>query len=165
MTFNPVNTLAPFLPTSTYFPEDFQQFRIKFLEIYRDIANTTNTRDNAVIDLREFVTGQQFFTSGDPQIKRYTFRKAFEIGAIAAGATSTVAHGITGVATLRFTHFWGSVIVDTGTYPQRPIPYVDAATVTNQIQVDADGTNYRIINGATAPDILSGILVLEYLKN
>lgn len=162
MTFNPVNTLAPFLQTSTYFPEDFQQFRIKFLELYDDIANVTNTRDNGIHDLREIPNGQLWFTSGNPQVKRLTFRKVIELGAIAAGATSTTAHGLTGNP-LNFTYIGGTCITATPTY--LPIPYASVTALNQQIEVYCDATNLYVINGAGAANITSAIIVLEYLKN
>lgn len=165
MTFNPRSTLGPFIATSTYFPDDYNSFREKFLELYRDLANTVNTRDVGVFDLDEFLTGQNWFTSGNPQIKRKTFRKCFVIGAIAAGGTLTFAHGITQYSPLTFTHGWGEVITNAATFNKRPVPYASATLVTDQIQLDYDDTNVRIINGATAPAISSGLIVLEYLKN
>lgn len=162
MTFRPVNSLAPFIPTSTYFPQDFQQFRIKFLEIYRDIANASNTRDNGIHDLEEFVSGQQWFTAGDPQKKRLTFRKVFNLGAIAAGGTSTTAHGLTGNP-LVFTYIGGTAI--TNVVDQRPIPFASVTAVNQQIQVQCTATNLVVTNGAASPAITSAIIVLEYLKN
>lgn len=165
MTFNPQNTLGPFLQTSVFFPENFDEFRVKFLELYRDISNTVNTRETGIFDLVEFLTGENWFTIGNPQVKRKTFRKCFSIGAIAAGATLTTAHGITQFSPLTFTHIYGTVITDAATFNKRPIPYASATLITDQIQLDADDTNFRIVNGATAPNITSGIVVLEYLKN
>jgi hypothetical protein len=161
MTFSPNNSIAPFLQTSVFFPDDFDEFRVKFLELYRSISNNVNVRQIGVFDLQEFLTGEQWFTTGNPQVKRQTFRKAFEIGAIAAGATSTTAHGLTNVTA--YTHIYGTAI--TAVVDYRPIPYASATVVTNQIEIKVDATNITIINGATAPNITSAIVVLEYLKN
>lgn len=165
MTFNPINSIGPFISTSTFFPENFDEFRVKFLELYRDLANTVNTREVGIYDLQELLTGERWSIIGDPQKKRQTFRKIFYPGAVVAGATLTFAHGITGFTTLTFTHIYGTVITNAATFNKRPIPYASATLVTNQIQIDADDTNVRIINGATAPNITSSIVVLEYLKN
>src|SRR3990167_5428892 len=97
MTFNPTNSLGPFIATSTFFPDEFEEFRVKFLELYRDLANAVNTREVGVFDLVEFLTGENWFTSGNPQVKRKTYRKVFELPATGAGATTNIAHGITGV--------------------------------------------------------------------
>lgn len=161
MTFSPANSLAPFLQTSVFFPEEFEEFRVKFLALYRDISNNVNVRQIGVFDLEEFLTGERWFTAGNPQVKRQTFRIVFQIGPIVAGATSTTAHGLTGVTA--YTHIYGTAITDVVDY--RPIPYASATVVTNQIEIKVDATNITIINGATAPNITSALVVLEYLKN
>jgi hypothetical protein len=161
MTFNPANTLSPYLPTSIWFPEDFTQFRIKFLQSYRDIANNLNIREIGIFDLQESLTGEQWFTAGDPQKKRGVFRKVFSIGAIAAGVTLNTPHGLTNVTA--YTHIYGTAI--TAVPDNRPIPFASATVVTNQIEIRVDATNIIIVNGATAPNITSGLVVLEFLKN
>lgn len=161
MTFNPANSLGPFLPSSLFFPEEFEEFRVDFLQAYRNIANCVNTRDVGVFDLEEFLTGQRWFTSGDAQRKRSTFRIAYSIGAIAAGATLNIPHGLTNITAI--TKRSGEAITDVVDY--RPIPYASATLVTDQIEIRLNTTNIVIINGATAPNITSAIVVLEYLKN
>lgn len=161
MTSNPVNSLSPYLQTSVWFPEEFEQFRIKFLELYRDISTNVNVRQIGTFDLQEFLTGEQWFTSGNPQRKRQTYRRVFEIGAIAAGATSTTAHGLSGVTA--FTHIYGTAI--TATPDNRPIPYSSVTAVNQQIEIRTTATNLVILNGAAAPNITSAIVVLEFLKN
>lgn len=165
MTYSPSNSEAPFLPTSIYFPNDFDEMRVKLLEINRNIANNMNIRKIGVFETVEFIAGESWFNESNSQNKRGSFRKVFSIGTIAAGATYTQAHGITGFSTLKFVDIYGTAIVDAVNFNQRPIPYIDVALLTNGIQIDTDNTNLRIINGATAADILSAIVVLEYLKN
>lgn len=161
MTFNPVNSIAPYLQTSVFLPEQFDEFRVKLLALYRDIASNVNIRQLGVYDIQEFLTGEQWFTSGNPQVKRQTYRTVYSIGAIAAGATSTTAHGITGITA--FTHIYGTAV--TAIVDYRPIPYASVTAVNQQIELKVDATNITIINGAGAPNITSCIVVLEYLKN
>ena len=161
MTFNPSNSIAPYLQTSVFFPDDFDEFRVKFLSLYRDIANNVNSRQIGVYDLQDFLTGEQWFVSGDPQKKRQTFRKVFQLGAIAPGAISTTAHGITNISA--FTHIYGTAITSVVDY--RPIPFASTNLVSDQIMVLADSINLNVYNGASAPAITSAIVVLEFLKN
>lgn len=161
MTFNPTNSIAPYLQTSVFFPDDFDEFRVKFLSLYRDIANNVNSRQIGVYDLQDFLTGEQWFVSGDPQKKRQTFRKVFQLGAIAPGAISTTAHGITNISA--FTHIYGTAITSVVDY--RPIPFASTNLVSDQIMVLADSINLNVYNGASAPAITSAIVVLEFLKN
>lgn len=152
---------APYLQTSTYFPENFEEFRIKFLEDYRNISNAVNVRGISLFDLTESVSGEQWFTAGNPQVKRQTFRKVYSIGAIAVGATLNTAHGLTGVTA--YTNIMGTAITDVVDY--RPIPYSSASAVNQQIEINVTATNIVITNGAGAPNITSAIVVLEFLKN
>lgn len=160
MSFSPSNSIAPYLQTSTYFPEDFESFRIKFLEVYRNISYATNSRGIAVFDLQEFLTGEQWF-SDDPQTKRQTFRKVFSLGAINAGATSTVAHNILGITS--FTYLGGTCVTAVPDF--RPIPFSSASNVNQQIEIRANSTNLIVVNGSGAPNITSAIVTLEFLKS
>lgn len=166
MTFDPANSLAPYLQTSVFFPDDFDEFRTKFLALYRDISSNVNVRQIGVFDLQEFLTGERWFTSGDPQKKRQTFRKTFEIGALAPGTNNVIPHGITGITS--FTHIYGTVVTTTNIgsgFISLPLPYVNVTTVTAQIDLKADEANIYIDLGVASFTVSSGIVVLEYLKN
>lgn len=165
MTFSPANSEAPYLPVYLKFEENGQHLYSQISTMYSAIAYRLNNREIALYPFYEVLTGQKWTDSNNTQIYKETFRQVFSIGALAAGATLTTAHGITGFSTLTFTYIGGTVITDAGTFNKRSLPYASATLVTDQIQLDADDTNFRIINGATAPNITSGILVLEYLKN
>lgn len=130
-------------------------------QVQVDNANAVNIREIGQYDTVELLTGQQWFTTGDGQTKRFTFRQVYVLPATAAGATTTIAHGITG-QTL-FTKIYGSCITNVVDY--RPIPYASVSAVNKQIEINVDTTNINIINGASSPNITSGIIVLEYLKN
>lgn len=160
MTFNPSNTIGPFLPINQTWSEQPDQFLIQITNRDRDIARYINIRDIAIYDTTEIPTGQQWFNSNNAQLKRDGFRKVFSIGAINTGATSTTAHGVTGITL--FTHIYGTAITASD---NRPIPYSSVTAVNQQIELKVDGTNITIINGAAAPNITSAIVVLEYLKN
>ena len=89
------------------------------------------------------------------------FRLVVPFGAIATGATLSITHNIQSL--VQFTHIYGTCITAVPDF--RPIPYASATLVTNQIEVKVTPTQVVIINGATAPNIASGMIVLEYLKN
>jgi len=159
-TSQPANSIAPFLPTSIYFPEEFLEFRIKILETYRNISNTVNTRQISIFDFTENLTGEQWPVVGNPQSKRQPYRKVISTGAIATGATATLPHGIASISA--FTHIFGTCVTDVVDY--RPIPYSSVVATNQQIQLTVTATNVVIVNGAASPNITSGFVVLEYLK-
>lgn len=162
-TFQPANSNAVFLPTTIQYPDDPKELINRLNKAYEDTATRLNIKQIGIFDLVDFLTGEQWFTSGNPQVKRQTFRIVFEIGPIAAGATSTTPTSLTGITS--FTHIYGTCITDIP--DKRPLNYSDITNVTNQNSLRFDDTTNSIIimNGATAPNITSAIVVLEYLKN
>jgi len=159
MSYGPANPVLPFLATTEVYPEDESQLRIKQTSIYSNIANNVNIREIAIYDTQQLITGQKFFNPADVRNLRTTFRQVYQIGAIAAGAHQTIAHGIAGL--VMFTRMYGTVITDVVDY--RPIPYADEGVATNQISLTADATNVYVYVGTTSPDVTSGMVVLEYI--
>lgn len=160
MTFAPINTESPYLPVSINFNNDEETNERVLTQMYNAIALRLNNREIGLYATQETVTGQKWTDTANLQVQKETFRKVFEFGAIGVGATLNIPHGISAIG--RFTKFYGSIITGAD---DRPLPYVDEATVTNQVSVKRVGANLVIINGATAPAISSGTLICEYLKN
>lgn len=160
MTFSPPNTFGnTYLPTSRDFQQDDQNLRLLLSRSYTDVANSVNLKVNGVFETVETQNSEQFFgTPNNQNKKRYAFRKAFTFGAIIAGATTTIAHAITGVTS--YTNIYGTAITSTD---NRPIPHA-SVTANANIEVIVDSTTITINNGAGGPDITSGIIILEYLK-
>ena len=161
MTTSSNSSIAPYLRTTEVFPEDQSQLLIKHTNVYSNVANAVNVREIGIYDLQELLSGKKWFNTTNLQNMRSVYRKVFQIGPINAGAIQTIAHGISGI--VAFTHMYGTCITSVVDY--RPIPYVDETVVTNQIRLNCSGTNLIIANGATAPGITSGSIVLEYLLN
>lgn len=155
MTFGPSNTNAVYLPTTQYFPDDPKQFREILTFVYSDIARRLNDKEIGIYDLVEFLTGQQWFTPVNPQIKRQTFRKVFQFN----DANLNFAHNITGITLT--THIYGSFTDGTNFYP---LPFV-STVITDQIKIVVTPSNIVVTKGGTAPAITNGVIVLEYLKN
>ena len=163
MSFSPSNTLGPFLATNQTFSEDWKQFLLQITKFYSDAGMTVNAREIALFDLIELSTGQQWFSTNatDVQIKRLGFRQVYSFGAIPSNTPFTIEHGIIGETI--FTHIYGAAITATPVY--LPLPLVDTVNVTNQISLTVDATNINITTGATSVALVSGVIVLEYLKN
>ncbi len=159
-TFLPANALSVFLQTFRNFEGDELQLKILLNNAYRDTAYAVNVREISLYDEVEVQTGQQFFTEGNAQKKRLGFRRSFPFGNIAAGGTLVIPHGITGITNL--THISGGVITDAPDF--RPLPY-PSVTANANIEVLVDNTDITINVGASSPNIISGIVVIEYLKN
>lgn len=160
MTFYaPVNSESPYLPISVKFESDPQVLVEQLTTMYNGISYRLNNRDISLYDFVELITGQKWTDPNNLQVPKEAYRTIYTVSAIGIGATLNIAHNTT-VTTL--TKIFGSVTTATD---QRPLPYVDAAAVTNQVQVTVTATNIVIVNGATAPAITGGIVGIEYLKN
>jgi len=160
-TFLPTNSRNAFLPTSQVFSQDPSQLLFNLTQNYIDIANAVNIREISQFETVELLNGQQFFTTGTAQTKRFGYRKTFVLPATAAGATTAVAHGIVGATV--YTHIYGTCITDV--VDNRPIPYASAAAANQQIEINVDAVNINVINGAAGPNITSGLIILEYLRS
>lgn len=161
MTFAPPNTYGnTYLPTFRDFQQDDEQLRLLLSKVYTEIVNSVNIKENGVYDLVEVQNSQQFFVVGNAQKKRFAFRKLILFDAISAGASSSVAHGITGITTC--THIYGTAITDAPDF--RPIPHA-SVTVNANIEVIVTSTVVTVNVGAASPNVTSAIVVLEYLKN
>lgn len=158
MSFSPANSIASFVPTSIYFPDNSEEFRVKLIEILQTNANAVNNREISTYISEEILTGQSWFDPANSQNVRNTFRKVFSF----SDASLTFNHNITGA--VLFTHIYGGGTDGAGNF--FPIPYVSATAANNQIQVDVTATQVIITKGAgTPPTISNAVLVLEYLKN
>lgn len=162
MTFAPVNSNAFYLDPSIIYPEtNDQQFKEVLREAYYKTASCVNGREISIYPLNEIINGKQYYTVGNPQKFRQVYRKCFDIGAIATGATSTTAHGISSIT--EFVVIAGDCVTDVVDY--RPIPYASATAVNQQIEIRVTATNIIIVNGAASPNITKCSVTLEYLKN
>ena len=152
MTFS---TSGNFLPETIDIPQQQKDLSPYLKTRLEEIIRLLNRKDTGTYDLAELQNNQQFF-GANPQVKRFAFRKVFQF----TGALLTFPHNITGATV--YTRIYGTFQTAADS---RPLPYVDAALITNQVAVLVNAANIVITVGATAPAIISGILVLEYLKN
>ncbi len=153
----------PFLITTRFFPTDGERLSPILNKTYIETAQAVNAKVNGAFEPIEVITGEKWFeetTQGEQIVRRQTYRKFLRFGAIAAGATLNITHDILELD--EFTKIYGTCETDTPDF--RPIPYASATVVTLQIELNVTSTQINIINGATAPNIVRGIVVVEYLK-
>jgi len=161
-----MTTPTPFLvnlPTTTFLSNNYEQSWLVIQNRLTDIALKMNIRQIGFFNLLETPTGQQWFNNPVTGIQRQALRQVYQFGAIAAGTSLNIPYNIVNTATLTFTHIYGTAQTDAP--DSRPLPYVDVTNVTNQIGLNIVGTNIVTTVGATSANVLSGYIVLEYLKN
>ena len=148
-----------FLRTSREFPEEIHQLSIEINRSYVDIANTVNARTIAIFAVnRPAQTGESWYFSST---RNQGLRQVYEFGAILAGATLNISYSISGFN--RLIRLFGAVKTATD---ERPIPFVSATDPTGNIEVrlNTSANQIVIVNGATAPAIVSGQIVFEWLS-
>lgn len=157
MTANITNSSSGlFLPTYVNFSDDQKQFLIQLTNLYQQMAQVINAKEIGNFENFESPTGAYFFPSSSTTSKRQEFRKCFTF----TNSTLTFNHGISNLTTP--TRIQGTANLAAGVFI--PIPYTNIVA-PSQIQVDVTTTQVIITRGATAPAIVIGLIVLEYLKN
>lgn len=152
---------SPFVSVTEPLSEDPTQLRYQLTQSQTDMGNAINQREIGNFLNTETVTGKQFFDPTNPQVKKPVFRIVISTGAIAIGATATLAHGITGIT--QVTHLYGAVTTSAPDF--RPLPFVSSIAVGNQASLRATSTSIIIVSGAGMAAITAGYVVMEYLKN
>ncbi len=154
---NTVFNQSPFLRTSRSFPIDAQALSVEIDRTYIDVANTVNDRTIGIFATnRPVINGEAWFLMGI-QGKRQALRQVYQI----TGAGS-IPHGINVSQIGGFTRIYGTFTNGSIWYP---LPYVDAAAATNQVQITVTATNIVITAGGGAPAIVSGTVVLEWITS
>jgi len=161
MTYAPDNVQGPFLQGSDFFSLNENDLRTRLTTMYSKIANSVNAKEIAVYDLSELLNRQQFYNPKNIQELRPAFRQVFDFGAIAAGAGLNITHNIKGAT--QFTFIGGCCVTDAPDF--RPIPWSSTLASANNISLRVTDTQIIILNGGGSPNITSGFITLEYLKN
>lgn len=152
------------LPVSFDLPEDQEQWRIEMELMVKRISNVVNTKEGALYVPMEVATFQSYFSPNNPQTFRNTYRYTFDMvdlngGNIAAGATASFAHNISGIVAA--TMIYGTAT--TNDVPPRfvPLPYVSQVVAEN-IQIYMTSTNIVLVNGSNI--LTQAYITAEYLK-
>lgn len=152
----PINSTSAYVNTSLYFPDDFNEFRVIFIQDRQRIAYAINVRDIGIFDTTPTLSGEQWPDPSNAQNTKQPYRKMFFF----SDASLNFAHGISGLVSC--THIYGTATDGTNFFP---IPFVSTTAIANQIQLLVTPTNIVVTKGGGAPAITSGTIVLEYLLN
>lgn len=165
----PTRNQTPYLITSRKFPvNNPQQLDAELSKFCTDVSDAVNDRINGIFETFQIVTGENWYNLNfqppykNQQKRRQSYRYLFTFGAIEPGTPLAITHGITGITQITH-HTGGGVVTDIPDF--RIVPYVSATLATDQIELQVTPTQIIIINGSTAPAIVSGYVDLEYLLN
>lgn len=163
-----VTALSNTLITSRPFPQDVGQLTKELNKMYTEVSQSVNFKTNGMYELNQTNTSNNWFSTGNIQSKRQSFRQVFQFSTINPGASLSpaITHGIAGIT--QIVQLYGTCITAASVNPNGlylPIPYVSTSNADKQIQLDMNATQINITNGSGADKILSGIIVVEYLLN
>lgn len=148
---------TPFLRVQRNFPEEGQPLSVELNRSYTDIANAVNNRSIGIFGVKfPIVTGDQWFLNGEAQ-KQQSLRQVYTFT-----AAGNIAHGLTWAAVSQILpNSYGSFTDGTNWYG---VIYAGSATIANQTTFYVTPTNIVVQQGAGAPAITSGTIVLEWLS-
>lgn len=149
---------SAFLVNERSFPQDPVELEPVLSKMYLETAYAVNVRTVGTFNTFQVTTGEKWFNVPSGQRDRQSFRQVYPIGPIIAGTTLTTPHGLVGLTA--FTDIYGTCITNIPDY--RPLPYASVVAASN-IELKCDSTNIIISVGAGSPNIVSAIVVLEYL--
>ena len=155
-----ISNQASYVRTTRQFPEDdTKKLSQELNKAYLDIANSVNTRTIGLYTYnQQVVTGEEWYLTSK---KQQTFRKLFILNS--SSVSTPIDHNIKNLSNSGGTTRIHGSFYD-GTY-YYPLPYVDAVSATNQINVKVSDTQIILTAGAgTPPTIQSGYLVIEWLS-
>jgi hypothetical protein len=156
----PINTIGnTYVSQFTDHQQDDENLRIVLSKNYTNLATSLNYKTNGIHEVVETQTGSIFNNPANIRSPKYNFRQMAYFGPCAPGASVVVAINIPD-ATM-FTYIGGSATTATDF---RPVPHA-SVTLNANIEVIVTSTTITINNGSASPALLSGIVVLEYLKN
>ncbi len=154
MTFAPNLSAGAFLPINQTYSEDAGQFLIQITNRDRDVARFMNIREIGIYDLTQVMNGQNWFTPGNQQIKRFGFRQVYEFTTV-----GNITHNISGI----------TQVIASGQYTDGTnfygLIYASSVAIAGQVTCFVTPTVITIKAGAGAPAFTSGVVVLDYLLN
>lgn len=159
MSTSPEFSSGNFVPENYVIPEDSEQLQEFLKKTFEEHARFLNRKETAQFETVE-VQVNQSFPGANPQSKRQVSRKIFEFGALAVGGILNIPHLVTG--TLDFTRIFGTAITAADT---RPLPFNSTAAANQGIMLLVAGANIIVTNGGAAPALISGRVILEFMKS
>ena len=154
--------LSTYVPVYDYLPEEWDKAKEALVRYLKQISEGVNYRDVGTYYNQEVLAGQRFVPTSNQGDARSVFRKVILIGALPNTTTKQVAHGITVIATTRFTRIYGTANNPSTQF--LPIPYVSTTAVANGIEVWVDATYVNIKTGVNYAAYTDSFIVLEWVS-
>lgn len=152
---NPINQ-NPYLRTSREFPPDLNQLCQEVDKSYIDVASAVNNRSIGLYPTdRPAVTGDSWYL--EPRRRQQTQRQVFVFS-----STSSIDHQIYSLRPTQICKAFGTYTDGTNSYG---LLFGTSVAVAGLISFYITPTQIVFVNGAGAPALSSGRIVLEWLSN
>ena len=152
--------IGSFLNTNVYLPDDEDSNRIYLTNLLIATARTVNSKEIAIYDIREVITGQAWFNNNSPQNLRGGYRKVVQFPSLTAIGTTSIAHGLGNITGFTFTRVMGTARNAAGTL-HVALPQGGP----DDVMITVDANNVNIICATATYNTFSAQVILEYLKN
>jgi hypothetical protein len=156
---------TPYLPRQRNFPNDSpQKLGVELDKTYIEIASRVNERTIGIYAVNfPIVTGNKWYLQGEARIQQ-TLRQVYTF--VGPGPVITINHGIKVFQTGGFVQIYGTFTDNANPTLANwyPLPFVSTIAIANQVSVQVTQTQIIITDGAGAPVIVSGFVVLEWLS-
>lgn len=157
MASNIVNKV-PYLRTSREFPEELRQLAFECNKAYIDVANTVNNRTISIFPVNKpAINGESWFITKNQ--RQQGLREVYIFTTFAASLN--IPHGLNFSSIDRFTKPQGSFTDGTNYYGAI---YASNVPIIGQVSFYIDPVNIVVLREATAPVIVNGIIVLEWIS-
>ena len=179
--FGPINTRQPYLPPEFQLSEDDTQARDEISQRERLTATILNVKTNGQFEIRELLTGEQWFSnqtdfkaqgSGANRSERYGYRQVFDLVALnngdaipATGAFIPFAHNLPVSNMTAILRIFGGAIATAVANPPNFLAIPNPAAVAGDtVEVYFDSKNIYISVGVNWGPLNQVYLCIEYLK-
>lgn len=149
---------SPYLREQRQFPNDnVKELSNQMDHTYIDIASKVNLRVIGLFGTKfQIITGERWYFSGSSSAQQ-SLRQVFPFTTV-----GNIPHGLTWAAVSKISpRSYGSFTDGTNWYG---VIYSSSVAIPGQVSFYVTPINIVVLNGAGAPAIVSGIIVLEFIS-
>lgn len=160
-----------YVPVYDTVPEEWEQARPFLVEVLKKISNAVNIREIGWLLDEEVLSGKSFIPGAtlpgnNPSLFRSVLRKVIIFGALPNNSAKSVPHGLNVDSNFTLINLYGAAS-DPVNLQYVPLPYAEPTSLTNEISLQMDSTNVKIVTGASVfprSNYTRSYVVIEYIQ-
>jgi len=146
--------------------DEFKELIVRLYQAINSISIAVNSKDSGYLPNQESISGVLLFgttVSSNGQLQyRPGYRVAINCGALPNTGSNSIAHGISIGANYRLIKLYGGATTATAT-SMIPLPFA-SPTLSENIKLEATGTNIVITTGSNRSSYTTSYVVMEYVS-